>query len=253
MSSKYRFFILGASSAVLLSSTVAKADVLFDNMSKFENGDPNANVAVTSSTPNTFMGNAYTLIPGASTITGFDLFPANLTGTTFTGLKLTVYVWGSVNMGTVNGANPAFGDPLATYTQMSSGTFSSGFYYSFEGSPVGSAPGFVLSTPLSIPGNTIGLSFNFQGTTDGSTYNSVNSLTSLITYGVTPSIGNQIFNGYYRNANSEANGNFTSSLRSLGQQNQSLGVRVYGTVPEPATLSLMGLGAAALLAVRRRR
>jgi hypothetical protein len=254
MNPSNKVFAFVTSIALLLSVTVARGDLLFDNMSKFENSDPNANVAVTSSTPNTFMGSAYTLIPGATSITGFDIFPANLTGTSFTGLKMTIYVWGSVNMGTVNSSTPAFGNLLRTDTEMSSGTFDSGFYFPFEGSPVGSAPGITLGTPISLPGTTIGVSFNFMGTTDGSTYHSVNSLTSLIAYGVTPSVGSQVFNGYYRNANSEANGNFISGVRSLGFQDQSLGIRIYGTVvPEPATVTLLGLGTIALLAFHRRR
>jgi hypothetical protein len=107
---------------------------------------------------------------------------------------------------------------------------------------------------LSIPSTTIGLTFNYQGTTDGVTYNSVNSLTSLIEYGMPPTVGSQLFNGYYRNANSEVDGNFTSTLRSLGFTDQGLALRVFGTVvPEPSSFALAGLGAAALLIFRRRK
>jgi hypothetical protein len=203
------------------------------------------------------MGDAYTLAPGTVDLTGFDIFPVNLTGTAFTGLSINISVWGTVNTsGTVNATTPAFGDLLATYTLTSSGTFSSGFYFPYEGSPAGSAPGITLGTPLVIPSTTIGITFNYQGTTDGVTYSSVNSLTSLISYGTTPTVGSQVFNGYYRNANSEVNGNFTSSLRSLGFQNQSLALRVFGDivpVPEPTGLALAGLGAAVLLIFRRRK
>jgi hypothetical protein len=215
----------------LVSITLSKAGVVFDNMSNFEAGNASANVDATGATPNTFMGDGYCLTPGITNITGFDLFPANLSGTTFTGLKITVYVWGNVNTGTVNGGNPAFGNLLASYTLTVAGTFDSGFYYPFEASPVGSAPGIQLATPLAITGTNIGISISYEGTTDGVTYDTVDNLTSLISYGTAPTVGSQLFNGYFRNVNSETDGNFTRSLRSLGFTFQSLALRVYGTVP----------------------
>lgn len=200
------------------------------------------------------MGDAYVLAAGTTTITGFDVFPVNLSGTAYTGLKINIFVWGTVNTNAASAGSPAFGNLLGSYDLTSSGTFTSGFFYPFEGSPVGSAPGISLGTPLAISSPTIGLSFNFQGTTDGVNYSSVNSLTSIIQYGMAPTVGSQVFNGYYRNANSETNGNFTSTLRSLGFQNQSLGLRIFGDVapvPEPTTMALFG-SSAVLLFLRRR-
>ena len=191
------------------------------------------------------MGDGYTLASGATSITGFVLYPVNLSGASYTGLKLNVFVWGSVNTGTINAGNPLFSNLLGSYSFTQTGSFNTGFIYPIEGSPIGSAPGHTLATPLALSGTTIGLTFNYQGTTDGTTYNSANSLTSLISYGTAPSVGSQLFNnGYFRNANSETNGNFTSSMRSLGYQNQSLAVRVYGdsgisAVPEPSTYALL--------------
>ena len=90
--------------------------------------------------------------------------------------------------------------------------------------------GVTLSSPIALTGTTVGLTFNIQGSTDGVTFTNVNSLTSLVAYGDAPTVGSTVFNGYYRNANSETNGNFTSSLRTLGNDNESLGVTIYGTV-----------------------
>jgi hypothetical protein len=240
----------------LVSVTNAKATLVFDNASNFENEVAGASANVTGSTPNTFMGDGYTLTPGTSDITGFDLFPVNLSGTAYTGIKINIFVWGTVNTGAVSAATPAFGNLLGSYTLTESGTFTSGFYFPIENATPGSAPGITLTTPLAIPSTTIGLSFNYQGTTDGITYNNVNSLTSIIAAGTVPTVGSQTFDGYYRNANSEVNGNFTSTLRSLGLVDQSLGVRVYGdvtVVPEPTTLALAGLGCVAFSALRRRK
>jgi hypothetical protein len=240
---------------VLLSFPgLAKAQIVFDNMSNYEAGNTNAHIGATASVPNTFMGDAYTLAGGTTAITGFDIFPANLSGSNYTGLKMTIDVWGSVNTsGTVNSTTPAFGNLLNTYTFTASGTYNSGFYFPFESSPVGSGPGITLSTPLAIPSTTIGITFNFQGTYDGVTYFSTNSLTSLISYGLTPTVGSEIFNGYYRNASSETDGNFVSPLRQLaGAQNQSLALRVFG-VPEPLSAAIAGLGVATFLVFRRRK
>src|SRR5215470_10896382 len=91
--------------------------VVFDNISNFENGVPGATNASTGSTPNYFMGDGYLLTPGTTNISGFDVFPVNLSGTTFTGLKITIYVWGSVNTsGIVDSITPAFGNLLTNYT-----------------------------------------------------------------------------------------------------------------------------------------
>ncbi|HVT10790.1 MAG TPA: PEP-CTERM sorting domain-containing protein [Fimbriimonadaceae bacterium] len=239
--------------AALAVVGVAQADtLLFDNVTNFRTGVSGAGGSSTSSTPNTFMGDGYDLIAGANSITGFDLFPVNLSGTNFTGLKINIFVWGSVNTsGTVNATTPAFSNLLGSYTATVAGTYNTGFYFPFETGDPGPTPGFTLGQALSISSNRIGLTFNYQGTTDGQTYNSVNSLTSLVTYGTPASVGSNVFDGYYRNANSETDGNFTSALRSFGQTSQSVGVRVYGTaVPEPASMAVLGIGALALL--RRR-
>jgi hypothetical protein len=195
------------------------ADRVFDNISNFETGVSGANISVTGGTPNTFMGDGYALVPGTTNITGFDIFPANLSGVNFTGVTITIFVWGNVNTGTVNASSPAFSNLLATYTVTVTATFNSGTFLAIEGNPAGTSPGLTLATPLNIAGTNIGLSFNVQGTTDGINYSSYNSLTSLIAYGTPPTAGGQLFNGYFRNVNSEANGNFTAGLRSLGVNN----------------------------------
>jgi hypothetical protein len=203
------------------------------------------------------MGGGYTLTPGTTDITGFDLFPVNLATTTYTGLKVNIYVWGTVNTGPVTVATPAFSNLLGTYTDtLAAGTYTSGFFFPVEASTPGASPGFTLPTPLSISSTTIGVTFNVQGTTDGTTYNNVNSLTSLITYGTLPTVGTSLFNGYYRNGNSEVNGNFTSPVHTLGASDQGLAMRVFGDVtpvPEPTSIALLGAGAGGLLVLRRLR
>jgi len=240
--------VLGA--AVFSGATEAKADLTFDNFTLAPN------ITGTSSTPNTFMGGGYTLASGTTSINGFDLYPVNFTANTYTAIKATVYVWGSVNMGAVGVGSPAFGDLLGTYTQtftIGGGGLLPNNYLPIEGDGV-STPGFSLGSSLAISGPTIGLTFSYQGSTDGVNFSTANSLTSIISYGAPASIGANVFNGYYRNASAEADGNFVSSLRSLGLTDQSVAVRIYGTVvPEPTSMALAGLGCAVLVIFRRRR
>ena len=237
--------------ALACGSAMGATTLVFDNVT----ANIPTNFFSTSSTPNTFMGGGYTLSPGTVDITGFDLYPVNASGVNYTGLKINIFVWGSVNLGTVNNTTPAFGNLLASYTLTASGSFNTGFFFPFESATPGVTPGITLGSPLAIPSTTIGLSFNYQGTTDGVNYANANNLTSVIATGNPANPGSEVFNGYYRNANSELNGNFTSTLRSLGLNNQTLAVRVYGDVvpvPEPTTAARVGLGSAALLIFRRR-
>jgi len=214
--------------------------VVFDNFT-------GRTLSSTSSTPNTFMGDGYVLLAGTTNISEIAYFPVNLSGTSFTGIQTTFYFWDTVNTGTVNAGSPAFGNLLGTYTDTVAGSFASGFYYPLD---------YVLPAPLSIADTTIGLTMNVQGTTNGITYNSVNNLTDPILYGASgPSVGSNVFNGYFRNANSETDGNFTSATRSIGQPNQSIGFILYTSsqaVPEPGSPLLLGGGIAVLAFFRRR-
>jgi len=243
--------------AGLAGAASAQVGCVFDNVTnQFASGN---GAFSTSSTPNTFMGGGFNLLAGTTAITGFDLYPVNVSGTNFDHLKINVWIWQTVNTsGTVNATTPAFSNLLGNYTLTSAGTFTTGFYFPIEGSPVGQASGVTLGVPLAISGTQIGMTFNYQGSTDGGlTYNSVNSLTSIISANNPNAVGTNVFGGYYRNANSETNGNFTSSLRSLGGlTNQSVAVRIYGenaAVPEPASMLAIGLGIAGLISKRRRK
>ncbi len=252
---RHRLAVSAVSALALFGTVIAShATLIFDNVSNFRNGVAGATGTSTGTTPNTFMGDGYTLLSGATSISGFDLFPTNLSGTNYTGLRLTVYVWDTVNTGTVNATTPAFGNLITSFTLTSTGTYTSGFYYAFESATPGVTPGIALATPLPLGDTTIGLTFAYQGTTDGVNYASANNLTSLITYGTPATVGSNIFNGYYRNANSETNGNFTSTLRSLGQTNQSVAVRVYGdAVPEPSTWVMIASATGVLLVLAGRK
>ena len=248
---KNRCVSLAAFGMLAGASVSANAGLIFDNASNFRNSVPEALAFATNSSPNTFMGGGFDLAAGSTAITGFDLFPVNVSDGAFTGLKLTIFVWDNVNTGPVSTANPAFSDLLASYSLTISGNLAFGFYIPLTGTPEGVDAGINLAAPLAIADTRVGITFNFQGTTDGINYSNINGLTSIISVGTPATVGANVFNGFYRNAAGEANGNFTSSLRSFtGISNQSIALRIYG-IPTPGSLAL--LAPAALLVSRRRR
>ena len=217
----------------------------------FDNVNNGESLTGTGSTPDTFIGDGYNLAPGTVDLTSFVLYPVNFTtSTTFTNIQETVYVYGAVNnTGTVSATTPAFSNLLGSFTATIAGSFGINSYFPTTLTP---------TVPLVLPVGTtqIGLSFSDQGSTDGGvTYALTQGLTTIISDTTTPLVGSDVFNGYYRNVNSETNGNFTAGIRSLGLTNQSAAVVINGdivAVPEPASTAVLAIGGAGIL-VRRRR
>jgi hypothetical protein len=229
---------------------------VYDNWSAVENNngttDDGADAFSSTGIPDSFIGSAIGLAPGTQYITGFDLFPTNVTNelatptnVTFTAIKLNIYVWGTVNSGTTSASNPAFGD-LLTPTPLSltigiNPNLPPGYYVPLEGDHA-SSPGIILNTPLQLPSNTssIGLTVEVQGTTQNlssgnltfSDYNGLNNYVVGGTAEPAPLVGYDPEDGWYRNANGETNGNFTSTLRSEpGYVNTAIATDVYGGSP----------------------
>lgn len=206
--------------------------LVFDNWSNFENYNPLAYAAWTPDTPNSFMGDGYQLTPGTTNITGFDFIPMNGTSNNLLGVKINVYIWGSINQGAVGPSTPAFGNLLGLYTATLSQSIPSSNYFAFESFPPGSAPYITLNPPLAIPGTNVGITINYEGTVDGTTYSNMDDLTSLVTYGLPDSVGGADFNGFYINNNSEMNGNFIEGYTQFigGYPFQTVGLRIYGNI-----------------------
>jgi MYXO-CTERM domain-containing protein len=228
----------------LVGASSANAAVSFDNIT-------GRSITATSSVPNTFMGGAYNLAAGTTNVTGFQVVCYNATGgaTPINFIKATVYLWDTVNLGTVSAASPAFSNSLgsssAIYDFTASGGLATGFY---------SALTMNLASAIALADTQVGVTVNFQASADGVNFTSVSKLTTVITYGAAPAVGSNVFNGYYRNAGtpSETDGNFTSALRALAVADQSVALQIMSSdVPAPGALALLGV--AGLVGGRRRR
>jgi hypothetical protein len=258
-----------SAAGLLVPIAVANADLVFDNASgPLTNTSANFSSGVgglySSSTniADTFIGGVIKPAAGTSEIYGFEAFPINLTSaTTFTDIKLNVYFWGTVNpsvaSGLVSTSTPAFsnllGEESAVVDYAADGA--TGLPPDSIGTPGGASAdpaddpygAFILSNPIAVPVNSsIGVTVNCQGSTDGgNTYNSIQMLTTPISYNAPPTNGSTGVNGNFRNrynsghgtaiGSAETNGNFVTNLINNGlTDNTGPLLRLYGVVG-PAT------------------
>jgi hypothetical protein len=211
-------------------TTAALPSAVFDSFT-------GATLNYTNSTPRSIMGAGITLGDNAPasniTITSGKAYVFATAAANYTAIRLTITFWGTVS-GAVTGTTPAFSNSLGSQS-IDCGPLNAsarGYVYSF-----------VLPTPVTLPARTCGVTIAWQGDS-GSGLAPTENLTSIIRYGTAPiavgssAVGTAGTGGYYRNASSEADGNFLgSSFRTLsGQTNQSLALILY-TSPAPPLVS----------------
>ncbi len=218
----------------------------------------------TGSTPRTYMGDGFTnnSLPAGTTsfqITSFSFLVVTAAATTYTDVVGRIQFWNTANGGTTSATNPAFANAAGQLITVDLGALTStaNSIYKFD---------VTLNTPITLTGGSgtnWGFAQNFQGNTGAGLADDTN-LTSVISYNTTSTgyaagtitTGASPTFGYYRNANSETNFNFTSTSRSLGFNYQGVAIIINGNavVPEPSSVALASFGGLGMLfALRRMR
>jgi hypothetical protein len=222
-----------AAAMALLSASASAvyAGVDYDNLITIENDTTKTGGFGVTPANDTFIGGAFTLSPKATDITGFDLVGDNMTSTNFTDVEVFVYVWGTVNTGTVDTSHPAFSNLLNEYGY-DLGPAAANSVIDLQYLP-GAIPDLPVSPALQLSGSTtIGLTVNYMGSTDNVNYASVTGLTSYLSESLPPSPGSNPLPGFYRNNATETDGNFVSALRNVGNTPYlNLTATIYGDIP----------------------
>ena len=231
--------------------------------------------ASTASNGNVMMGGAVLLAGGAGpmtleTMTVRPVFRANAT---YQALRVTVSLWGSPDIG-LTSATPAATD--AVFKDILGG----GPLVATLAGPLTVTANTFTDITLTLPNistisNFLGIQIRYdvQNTVGGAFVSSTN-VTNAIMLGSTtvlsngsnaiqPAVGSNIFadpGGWWRSSTGgidpavsfqSQNGRFFGTASGALQGDQSLAVQFTGVVPEPASMTALALGAAAML--RRRK
>ncbi|MFL6531618.1 MAG: PEP-CTERM sorting domain-containing protein, partial [Chthoniobacterales bacterium] len=174
----------------------------------------------------------------------------------FSNVRVRLQLWGSFDPAATGTAN-AFSNPLGGGPSV------------FTLGPVSSTGNTVFLLTLNLPvaitlpsTMNLGITFNFQSSTDGVTYvDETNLATAMRPVGASGPIpvGQNVTTGgnqYYRNASGRTDFNFNASdARTLGgtQATDGLAFKLTAAVPEPSTWVMMIGGMGMLVVVQRFR
>src|SRR4051794_4940241 len=213
----------------------------------------------TSSVPHTFMGQAFNTSNAGGAmpqVTQVQVGMFVLGAQSFSNVRVRLQLWGSFDPAAA-GATNAFSNPLGGGPSV------------FTIGPVSSTGNSVFlltltfGVPITLPSTmNLGITFNFQSSTDGVTYvDETNLATAMRPVGMAGNIpvGQNVTTGgnqYYRNASGRTDFNFNANdARNLGgtQATDGLAFKLTAAVPEPSTWAMIIGGMGMLVFVQRFR
>lgn len=246
-------------------ASASQAAVVLDNMT-------NATFTGTGTLPRTMLGMAFNLgnvAAGPVSLTGMDLSFNHFAtvNTTYANVQFQVSFWDTA-ANTTTGAAAAFTNRVSTVTfnLAANSTLNANTRYTFQNATPGSAPGVTFAAPVTMAsGANLGVQILVLADSgNGLVANDLLTPALVHTHtGGAWAVGNNTAgtgpnNGYYRNASQAAPVNANTSLlgsdfRTLGLPTQGVAMRLYTeSVPEPGTMTVLGLGVAGLVARRRK-
>lgn len=257
--------LLIVATAVVMA-TASQAALVLDNMT-------NATFTGTGSTPRAMLGQAFSLgnvAAGPVSLVGMD-FSFNhfaTVNTTYAAVQFQISFWNNA-ANTTTGTGAAFTNRVSTVTLnlAANTTLNASTRYTFQDLVApGTVPNVTFAAPVTMASaSNLGVQILILADSgNGLVANDL--LTPALVHSHTGgawAVGNNTAGtspnfGYYRNASQASPANANTSLlgsdfRTLGLPTQGVAMRLYTeAVPEPGTMTVLGLGVAGLVARRRK-